>query len=135
MAILYGWEGIELRDDSGVMEPVFLPGSSTAAEVDAAVNAYGFAPREDWLAFKFLAMESQDLTALMRGVSAERPQLLGWLAEALARAEVGDLGDFDRAWGLVVDGALVPAALLESFAETARSCGLPASFISLLLRQ
>jgi len=135
MGITYRASGIELRDEAGAADPVFLPPASTAAEIDAAVEAYGFAPGENWLAFKTLAMGSQALTALMQGVSAERPQLLGWLAEALARAEVGDLGDFDRAWGLVVDTELVPAALLESFAETARSCGLSANFISLLLRQ
>jgi hypothetical protein len=132
MAILYRSEGIELRDDSGVMEPVFLPRSSTAAEVDAAVIAYGFPPGEDWLAFKALAMENPQLTALMQEVSAGRPQLLGWLTEALARAEAGSLNDFKEAWSLVVGSSLVSDVLLESFAETAFACGLPATFCSIL---
>jgi hypothetical protein len=132
MAILYRAGGIELRDDSGVMGSVFLPRSSTAADVDAAVSAYGFPPGEDWLAFKVLAMENAQLTALMQEVSAGRPQLLGWLTEALARAEAGNLKDFEEAWRLVVSTSLVPDVLLESFAETASACGLPASFCSIL---
>lgn len=132
MGIIYRSSGIELRDDNGVMGSVFLPRSSTAAEVDAAVNAYGFPPGEDWLTFKVLAMENAQLTTLMREVSAGRPQLLGWLTEALARAEAGSLSDFEEAWRLVVGSSLVPGVLLESFAETAAACGLPASFCSIL---
>lgn len=135
MGITYRASGVELRDENGVADPVLLPPASTAAEVESAVAAYGFPPGEDWLTFKVLAMESQALTTLMQGISVGRPQLLGWLAEALSRAEAGDLGDFDRAWGMVVETATLPHVLLESFAETARSCGLPASFASLLLRQ
>lgn len=135
MGIIYRTSGIELRDDSGAADPVFLPPASTAAEINAALEAYGFPQGEDWLTFKTLAMESQELTALMQGVSVGRPQLLGWLAEALARAEAGDLEDFDKAWGMAVSMAPISPVLLESFAETARSCSLPASFVSLLLRQ
>ena len=135
MAVIYGPIAIEIRDDTGVADSVFLPIDSTPSHVNAVIGSFGFPPPPDWLTFKVLAMESQELTALMQGISVGRPQLLGWLAEALARAEAGDVGDFDRAWGLVVETATVPAVLLESFAETARSCGLSASFVSLLLRQ
>ena len=135
MVIIYRMSGIELRDEGGTIEPLFLPAASTSAEITAAVEAYGFPLGEDWLAFKIRAMKSPELTSLLQGISVGRPQLLGWLAEALARAEAGSMEDFDRAWGLVVETATVPTVLLESFAETARVCGLPASFIALLLRQ
>jgi hypothetical protein len=132
MGIIYRSSGIELMDDNGVVGSVFLPRSSTAAEIDAAVGAYGFPPGEDWLAFKVLAMENPQLTTLMQEITAGRPQLLGWLTEALARAEAGSLEDFEEAWRLVVGSSLVPDVLLESFAETASACGLPASFCSIL---
>jgi hypothetical protein len=132
MAIIYHSDRIEVTDDRGALSPVSLPLHASEGDLRQALEGLGSVGREDWPTFKQLVIQSEQLAAIMLQASSINPQLVGWLPVALARAEDGRMEDFAMAWSAVASAASVPPVVLESFAETARSCGLPANFVSIL---
>ncbi len=132
MAIVYCTDHIKITDDRGFLPPASLPPQASPEDLRQALEAFGSVGNEDWSAFKQLVIQSEQLAAIMLQANAINPQLAFWLPVALGRAEDGRIDDFALAWPLVVAAASVPPAALESFAETARSCGLPANFVAIL---
>jgi hypothetical protein len=132
MAILYHDSGIVVTDDSGELPSLHLPLGTSPEALLLAVDAAFPATGGGWLAFKQLVIQSGQLAAIMQQASLVNPQLASWLPVALGRAEDGRMDDFALAWPLVVAAASVPSVVLESFSETARTCGLPASFVAIL---
>jgi hypothetical protein len=132
MAIIYSTDHVEITDDRGLLSPVILPLHVSPDELLQALELFGPVGGGGWSAFKQLVIQSEQLAAIMLQANVINPQLAFWLPVALGRAEDGRMDDFALAWPLVVAAASVPSVVLESFAETARSCGLPASFVAIL---
>jgi hypothetical protein len=132
MAIIYCTDHIKITDDRDLLPPASLPLHASPEDLRQALEVFGPVGGGGWSAFKQLVIQSEPLAAIMLQANVINPQLAFWLPVALGRAEDGRMDDFALAWPLVVAAASVPPAALESFAETARSCGLPASFVAIL---
>jgi hypothetical protein len=89
-------------------------------------------PVPNWATFKFTALNSDSLNAILTAAFQVAPVAVASLAPALLRAEEQGSADFAAAWSAICNAVPVPPEVIGGFVGVATACHLPAEFINAL---
>jgi hypothetical protein len=89
-------------------------------------------PTPDWATFKFTALKSNSLNAILAAAFQVASVAAASLAPALLRAEEQGSADFAAAWSAICSAVPVPPEVIGGFQAVATQCNLPAEFIAAL---